>query len=418
MVVVAVLAHRQDQHPVAGHRLIGLVQIGGAVRLLPQLVEEAVEHVSVGKVVVVNDVAGIILHAAHDLIGHAAILLIHIHQMLLAEIQILQHALQAAEHGAVGLIVAVQHGDGIVQITAVDGLALAGSLAENGAGLVAVAVQITAEVVAAIRGMLRHRVGQLVVGAQDLGKVGNLQPCVHILVLGKGGLHVLGLHNGSGLYAVFGVVRLHDRGIAIGVVGVVGRLVAAAAHQRQRHHQRQEQNQQPGKSAPVHGGSLNKAIVIFFHSFFSFRVAGKRAARLVENSAAHQVTALKTILPYYGPKSNHNFLDQRERMERTTSSRGGSTRRKVPQNGPFARASCGFCTDSAAYRPAGRFRFSDSCSWPAPDFPPPWSSARRCCRCWTGRSRPSWRCADPSARRRPCRRNSPAAAGNSSSRGC
>ena len=146
VVVVAVLAHRQDQHPVAGHRLIGLVQIGGAVRLLPQLVEEAVEHVSVGKVVVVNDVAGIILHAAHDLIGHAAILLIHIHQMLLAEIQILQHALQAAEHGAVGLIVAVQHGDRIVQITAVDGLALAGSLAENGAGLVAVAVQITAEV--------------------------------------------------------------------------------------------------------------------------------------------------------------------------------------------------------------------------------------------------------------------------------
>ena len=88
------------------------------------------------------------------------------------------------------------------------------------------------------------------------------------------------------------------------------------------------------KSAPVHGGSLNKAIVIFFHSFFSFRVAGKRAARLVENSAAHQVTAPKPSLPYYGPKSNHNFLDQRERMERTNHCRAAVPRgEKVPQNG-------------------------------------------------------------------------------------
>ena len=267
MIVIAVLAHRQDQHLVAGHGLVVLVQVGGAVGLLPQLVEEAVEHVIVVEVVIVDDVAGIILHAAHDLIGHAAILLIHIHQMLLAEVHVLQHALQAAEHGAVGLIVAVQHGDGIVQVAAVDDLTLALGLAEDGTGLVAVAVQIAAQIEVAVRGMLGHGIGQLVIGAQDLGEVGNLQPCVHVLILGEGLLHARGLHNGSGLHAVFGVVRIHD-GRLVGVVVVIGRRVAAAACQRQNQDQRQSQDQTAEEGAAI------KAINQFFHIFSPFAWPG------------------------------------------------------------------------------------------------------------------------------------------------
>ena len=268
MVVIAVLAHRQDQHLVAGHRLVGPVQIGGAVGLLPQLVEEAVEHLVVAEIVVVDDVAQVILHAAHDLIGDAAVLLVHIDQMLLAEVHLAQEGLQTAEHGAVGHVVAVDHRDGIVQVLAVDGLALHHRLGEQGAGLAVVAVQIAVEVEAAVTGMLRHRIGQIGAGAQRGLELRNVDPCVHVLVLGKGGLHALRLHDGIGLHTVFGVIGIHQGGIVRRVR--IDRILVAAGSQRQNHHKRHHQHQPAGESLPLAGETLHKAVDRIFHPLSPF----------------------------------------------------------------------------------------------------------------------------------------------------
>ena len=254
--------------------------------------------------------AQVILHAAHDLIGDAAVLLVHIDQMLLAEVHLAQEGLQAAEHGAVGHVVAVDHRDGIVQVLAVDGLALHHRLGEQGAGLAVVAVQIAVEVEAAVTGMLRHRIGQIGAGAQRGLELRNVDPCVHVLVLGKGGLHALRLHDGIGLHAVFGVIGIHQRGIVQRVR--IDRILIAAGRKCQNHHKRHDQYQPTGESLPLAGETLHKAVDRFFHPLSPFAWPPNQktvSMRLMRNAPDFSDHSALHIIPYYAAKSNPKFLD-------------------------------------------------------------------------------------------------------------
>ena len=116
---------------------------------LVQRREEVGKYLLIGEIVVVQDVGGVVRDARENAVRHLPPALIDLHHCLVVKLQRLGVALEAAEHGAVGHIVAVDHGDGIVQLRIV-----VGSLGIQRTGLVVVAVQVAVQIPAVIHRML------------------------------------------------------------------------------------------------------------------------------------------------------------------------------------------------------------------------------------------------------------------------
>ena len=247
--IVAVLAHGQHHHLVARLGQVGLVHVHAALGTvkgvlvgvalvlriagrLAQRLKECVKHLLVLEVVVVQDVAGIIGDACEELIGQLTARLIDVHNGVVVELQRLAVALQAAEHGPVGHVVAVDHRHGVAEVRLV-----VVRLDVQRAGLVGLAVQIALQVViVVIPGAALSGLGTLrqIVALADgaLGGVGDLDEPEHV--------RVLLLIEADAVRQLDGL-RLHDDLI----LGVRFRfLLLAAAHQhgraqcQQRHHKR------------------------------------------------------------------------------------------------------------------------------------------------------------------------------------
>ena len=247
--IVAVLAHGQHHHLVARLGQVGLVHVHAALGTvkgvlvgvalvlriagrLAQRLKECVKHLLVLEVVVVQDVAGIIGDACEELIGQLTARLIDVQHGVVVELQRLAVALQTAEHGPVGHVVAVDHRHGVAEVRLV-----VVRLDVQRAGLVGLAVQIALQVViVVIPGAALSGLGTLrqIVALADgaLGGVGNLDEPEHV--------RILLLVKADAVRQLDGL-RLHDDLI----LGVRFRfLLLAAAHQhgraqrQQRHHKR------------------------------------------------------------------------------------------------------------------------------------------------------------------------------------
>ena len=248
--IVAVLAHGQHHHLIARLGQVGLVHVHAALGTvkgvlvgvalvlriagrLAQRLKECVKHLLVLEVVVVQDVAGIIGDACEELIGQLTARLIDVQHGVVVELQRLAVALQAAEHGPVGHVVAIDHRHGIAQVC----LVIVG-LDIQRTRLVGHAVQVAVQIIiVVIPGAALGGLGALrqIVALADgaLGGVGNLDEPEHVRIL---------LLVKADTFRQLDGFRLHDDLLVLGVH--LRFLLFAAAHQhgraqrQQRHHKR------------------------------------------------------------------------------------------------------------------------------------------------------------------------------------